>query len=147
MRYTTLLPLAAATSAVSAFVIPDEATAHQLVLGTEQPEEGDPSSSSSPWWDNIPSTFDDIRQELDDDSEAAEGVIFGAFDEGLQWISESFEFLKSPSEGVVEAEENEFLPFADSYWELSRQYSSGGGKKHKMIHALANRKSRSHRHQ
>ncbi|KAK8067953.1 FAS1 domain-containing protein [Apiospora saccharicola] len=130
MRYTALLPLAAATTAVSAFVIPDDATAQQLVLGEEGPEEVD--SSSSHWWDSITTTFDGLIQKLhQDENSVTEGVIDGSFDEGLQWISESFELLKSSSPAVVEDDEElHLLPFAESYWELPRQFSSSGGKKH-----------------
>ncbi|KAI4863503.1 FAS1 domain-containing protein [Hypoxylon rubiginosum] len=69
MRYsTTLLPLVAAAAAV---VIPDEATAKQLVLEAEQQAEKTASSA----WDNLP-TSDDIllsgKDALDDTLDAAE---------------------------------------------------------------------------
>ncbi|XXH02786.1 hypothetical protein Hte_009172 [Hypoxylon texense] len=69
MRYpTTLLPLVAAAAAV---VIPDEATAKQLVLEAEQHAEKTASSA----WDNIP-TGDEIlssaKDALDDTLGAAE---------------------------------------------------------------------------
>lgn len=69
MRYsTTLLPLVAVASAI---VIPDEATAKQLVLEAEHKVEKTVSS----WWDNLP-TGDDVLSSaediLDDTLDAAE---------------------------------------------------------------------------
>lgn len=57
MRYTTLLPFAAAATA---FVIPDEATAQTLVLETETSHD-----EGSSWWAGVPSV-DDLRSSLED---------------------------------------------------------------------------------
>ncbi len=59
MKYTTLLPFAAA--AATAFVIPDEVTAKGLVPQTELKAEETPSS----WWDRVPS-LGDIRSFAED---------------------------------------------------------------------------------
>ncbi|KAK9773364.1 putative Fasciclin domain-containing protein [Seiridium cardinale] len=57
MRYTTLLPLAAAVT--QAFVIPNEVIAQQLALDPE------PAHDEWSWWDSIPS-LDDLRSSAED---------------------------------------------------------------------------------
>lgn len=68
MRYTALFPLAAAATA---FVIPDEATAKELFIETEQKAE----ETLSSWWDRVPSV-EDVRsyaeETLDDAYDAFE---------------------------------------------------------------------------
>ncbi|RYP44101.1 hypothetical protein DL768_009405 [Monosporascus sp. mg162] len=68
MRYTALFPLAAAATA---FVIPDEATAKELFVETEQKAE----ETLSSWWDRVPSV-DHVRsyaeETLDDAYDAFE---------------------------------------------------------------------------
>ncbi|ORY67648.1 Fasciclin domain-containing protein [Pseudomassariella vexata] len=57
MIYTVALHLLAA--AATAFVIPDEVTAHQLALDFDPP-----SSNVQSWWDKIPS-LDDVRSSIE----------------------------------------------------------------------------------
>jgi len=60
MRYTNLLPLAAAVA--TAIVIPDDATARQLSLETEKPVE----KTTSGWWDTLRSTAEDTLDAIDE---------------------------------------------------------------------------------
>ncbi|RYP05831.1 hypothetical protein DL764_003542 [Monosporascus ibericus] len=63
MRYIALLPLVAGATA---FVIPDEATAKELFIETEQKAE----ETLSSWWDRVPS-IEDVRsyaEETEDDA-------------------------------------------------------------------------------
>ncbi|RYP09464.1 hypothetical protein DL765_008414 [Monosporascus sp. GIB2] len=68
MRYTALLPFAAAAAA---FVIPDEATAKELFIETEQKAE----ETLSSWWDRVPSV-EDIRSHAEETLDDA----YGAFE-------------------------------------------------------------------
>ncbi|KAI1631277.1 Fasciclin domain-containing protein [Biscogniauxia mediterranea] len=66
MRYTTLLPFVVTAVAV---VIPDEVTANQLVLETEQqqqPEKSEKTPYLSSWWGDLTSFFDDLRNTADE---------------------------------------------------------------------------------
>ncbi|KAI0019921.1 FAS1 domain-containing protein [Xylariomycetidae sp. FL0641] len=63
MKYTTVLPLAATAAA---FVIPDDTTAKQLVLETEQQAENTIAS----WWESLPG-LDDVQNAF---SEAVDAV-------------------------------------------------------------------------
>ena len=55
MKHTALIPLVAAAAA-TAFVVPDEATARELVVETERKA----GATISSWWDRVPSP-EDVR--------------------------------------------------------------------------------------
>lgn len=75
MRYTSLLPFAAAASA---YVIPDDPTARQLALGSGHAGDG------APWWDKLPS-LDELRRSFEDKLHGA----VDAFDERFKSVSET----------------------------------------------------------
>lgn len=98
MRYTAILPFVAAATA---FVVPDEATAQQLVLDGERKGEKTPSS----WWDSLPS-LDELqssaREALD---KAAE-----AFEDQVSKLNDYIPEIEIVSDPGYE----DFLPEADS---------------------------------
>ncbi|KAI0130188.1 Fasciclin domain-containing protein [Xylariales sp. AK1849] len=75
MRYTTLLPFAAAAAA---FVIPDEVTAQRISLDAR------PSHDEGSWWDSIPSLYD-LRSSVEDTFSSA----VDAFDASAKSFSDA----------------------------------------------------------
>ncbi|KAH9884831.1 FAS1 domain-containing protein [Xylariomycetidae sp. FL2044] len=86
MRYATILPFVATAAAV---VIPDEATANQLVIDVEHQAE-DPVSS---WWDSLPS-FEDLRSS----AEETLGSTLDAFERQANKFADLFPTIEIESE-------------------------------------------------
>ena len=95
MKHAALIPLVAA-AATTAFVIPDEATARELVVETERKA----GATLSSWWDRVPSP-EDVRSGAKDAFDGAYDTVAhktGLFGSHLQEAgSEVVDFLFSPS--------------------------------------------------
>lgn len=86
MRYTTVLPFAAAAAA---FVIPDEETAKELIIQTEQKAE----ETLSSWWDRVPS-LGDVRSFAEDSFDDA----YDAFERHASELDDRLQDLSIESE-------------------------------------------------